>query len=157
LPTENIDTLKDLLERRADPQTRIVQGRAEAAGRNRPLLCECRRLGIIERMPPAEIDKLSSREQLRERSKRLFGNADRLEVAAAVAKSSGLVHAQELSESLRISPPRVRAQLLAFVEAGIMQTLPRSGLVQNYERVDDPFWHEIGTLVDAWSSEQPDA
>lgn len=89
---------------------------------------------------------------LRERSKRLFGNADRLEVANAVAESSGLVHAQELSDQLDISPPRVRAQLLAFVEAGVLQSLPKSGLVQNYERIDDPFWSSIQALMRGWAS-----
>jgi len=91
-----------------------------------------------------------SRAQLRQRSKRLFGNADRLEVALAVAESSGLVHAQELADRLRISPPRVRAQLLAFVEAGVMRVLPRDGLRQNYERIDDPFWSMITDLVPRW-------
>lgn len=91
-----------------------------------------------------------AREQLRQRSKRLFGNADRLEVALAVAESSGLVHAQELADRLRMSPPRVRAQLLAFVEAGVMLVLPRNGLIQNYERIDDPFWELVRELVPRW-------
>jgi DNA-binding transcriptional ArsR family regulator len=96
-----------------------------------------------------------SRARLRQRSKRLFGNADRLEVALAVAESSGLVHAQELADRLGISPPRVRAQLLAFVDAGVMQTLPRSGLLQNYERLDDPFWAFVGELIRTWGSSSP--
>lgn len=88
--------------------------------------------------------------QLRNRSKRLYGNADRLQVAYAVATSSGLVHAQELADVLSISPPRVRTQLLAFVNAGVMTLLPRSGHVQNYERVDDPFWSATVSLLEAW-------
>jgi hypothetical protein len=92
-----------------------------------------------------------SRTDIRRRSKRLFGNADRLEVALAVAESSGLVHAQELADRLGISPPRVRAQLLAFVDADLMRVLPRSGLVQNYERIEDPFWEFVGQLVHTWS------
>jgi hypothetical protein len=74
------------------------------------------------------------------RRKRLFGNADRLQVAYAVAVSSGVVHAQELSDALSISPPRVRAQLLLFAESEMMHVLPRSGHTQNYERIDDAFW-----------------
>jgi hypothetical protein len=87
---------------------------------------------------------------VRERSKRLFGNADRLEVAVAVAESSGLVHAQELAVSLGMSPPRVRTQLLAFVAAGVMRSLPRSGQLQNYERIDDPFWALVREFVQTW-------
>ena len=93
----------------------------------------------------------ASRDRLRRRSKQLFGNADRLEVAAAVAHSeSGVVHAQELATALGISPPRVRAQLLVFVEAGVMTMLPRSTNIVNYERVPDPFWNMILEIVDGW-------
>jgi hypothetical protein len=88
--------------------------------------------------------------RLRNRSKRLYGNADRLQVAYAVAKSPGVVHAQELADALLISPPRVRAQLLAFVEAEVMLTLPRSGHIQNYERLDDAFWPSTVAQVEAF-------
>jgi DNA-binding transcriptional ArsR family regulator len=94
------------------------------------------------------------RQYLRDRSKKLFGNADRLEVAYAIAESSGLVHAQELSETLGISPPRVRTQLLAHVDAGLMRELPLVRQVKNYERVDDPYWPHIQQLVDAWSRDE---
>jgi len=87
--------------------------------------------------------------RLRDRSKRLYGNADRLQVAYAVAESPGVVHAQELAEALSISPPRVRAQLLAFVEAGVMRALPRNGHIQNYERLHDPFWESTVLLLEA--------
>jgi len=97
--------------------------------------------------------KTNVRVRLRKRSKRLFGNADRLEVAVAIAQSSGLVHAQELADRLNISPPRVRAQLLTFVEDGMMRSLPRDGLVQNYERLENPFWRSISQLVLAWEQE----
>jgi hypothetical protein len=100
---------------------------------------------------PRNPNSPDKRSDVRDRSKRLFGNADRLEVAFAVAESSGLVHAQELAEQLGISPPRVRAQLLAFVGAGVMRNLPRNGLLQNYERIDDQFWVSIKTLMDNWT------
>jgi len=88
---------------------------------------------------------------VRSRSKLIFGNADRLQVANAVARSSsGVVHAQELSERLGISPPRVRAQLLAFVEAELMTLLPRHGLTQDYERRDDPFWPAVRSVYEHW-------
>jgi hypothetical protein len=60
------------------------------------------------------------------------------------------VHAQELADRLAISPPRVRAQLLAFVDAGVMLVLPRTGQVQNYERLADPFWESVIQLVRGW-------
>jgi hypothetical protein len=92
--------------------------------------------------------------RLRGRSKQLFGNADRLQVAAAVARtSSGVVHAQELSNRLGISPPRVRTQLLAFVAADLMIALPREGNIQSYERVDDEFWDMAAGLVDRWGDD----
>jgi DNA-binding transcriptional ArsR family regulator len=92
-----------------------------------------------------------NRQRLRVRSKAVFGNADRLEVASAVARSSsGVVHAQELSQQLGISPPRVRAQLLALVEADLMTLLPRSGLTQDYERRDDPFWAAMRSVYEHW-------
>jgi DNA-binding transcriptional ArsR family regulator len=91
------------------------------------------------------------RRRLRDRSKKLFGNADRLEVAYAIAASSGLVHAQELSDRLGITPPRVRTQLLAHVGAGLMTALPVVEQVKNYQRLEDPYWRHIQDLVDAWS------
>jgi DNA-binding transcriptional ArsR family regulator len=99
---------------------------------------------------PLQLDA-PRRKRLRHRSKKLFGNADRLEVAYAIAASSGLVHAQELSDRLGISPPRVRTQLLAHVDAGLMTALPVVEQIKNYERVDDPYWRQIQQLVDAWS------
>jgi hypothetical protein len=91
------------------------------------------------------------RDLLRHRSKVLYGNADRLEVAVAVARSSsGVVHAQELADELRIAAPRVRAQLRAFVEAGVMALLPRHGQTVDYERCADPFWEGIEATVAGW-------
>jgi DNA-binding transcriptional ArsR family regulator len=110
-----------------------------------------RRTETQERLLNAE---QHGRRFLRDRSKKLFGNADRLEVAYAIAESSGLVHAQELSERIGISPPRVRTQLLAHVDAGLMTELPIVGQVKNYERVDDPYWTHIQQLVDAWSPDE---
>jgi hypothetical protein len=92
-----------------------------------------------------------TRAPLRERSRVLFGNADRLEVAIAVARSpSGVVHAQGLGNEVKITPPRVRAQLLAFVEAGVMRQLGRIGQTVDYERIDGPFWRAVELLGEEW-------
>ena len=90
------------------------------------------------------------RARLRRKSKLLFGNADRLEVCYAVTRSSGLVHAQELANELGISPPRVRAQLLALAAADLLDVLPRSGQTQDYERRDSAFWPAIELMVEGW-------
>jgi hypothetical protein len=93
------------------------------------------------------------RDLLRHRSKVLFGNADRLEVAIAVARSSsGVVHAKELANELNIDAPRVRTQLRAFVEAGVMVLLPRHGQTVDYERRPDPFWAGVETIVTEWGA-----
>lgn len=94
------------------------------------------------------------RAKLRERSKKVFGNADRIEVAAAIARSSsGFVNGQELHEELGISPPRVRTQLLALCDGGLLRTIPRAGLKQYYERVDDddPFWTLVEQVAAKWA------
>ena len=106
---------------------------------------------MITYLVAADLDSTTgSRRRLRDRSKTLFGNADRLEVAFAVAQSSGVVHAQELSDQLSISPPRVRTQLLAFCAAGLMEALPRTELKQYYERLDDPFWVAVALVTESW-------
>lgn len=84
-------------------------------------------------------------------SKLLLGNADRLDVAAAVARSSaGVVHAQELGRALDLTPSRVRAQLLAMVDAGVLTLPPRVGRTVDYEREEAPFWDAIRLLDKAW-------
>ncbi|HYV15246.1 MAG TPA: hypothetical protein VE972_04435 [Conexibacter sp.] len=94
----------------------------------------------------------ADRRQLRKRSKVVYGNADRLEVAYAVMQSSSrVVHAQELAQTLGITASRVRAQLLALVDAGLMVMLPRTGQTQDYERLDDPFWDSVSAIVERWS------
>lgn len=102
---------------------------------------------------PTSLNQRDSRAELRRCSKLLFGNADRLEVAVAVAaSSSGVVFAQELADELGISPPRVRTQLLAFTEAEVMTKLPRYDRVQSYERRDHPFWQLALQVGESWDS-----
>ena len=64
-----------------------------------------------------------------------------------------MVHAQELSNELRISPPRVRTQLLAFTEAGLMRLMPLHRQIRQYERLEDPFWELVDQLIDGWDRE----
>jgi len=93
------------------------------------------------------------REQIRQRSKQIFGNLDRLDVAVAVALSEdGVVNATDLSWSLQIANNRVRAQLLALTELGFLQ--PDEGgdsRKRQYLRLDDPFWETCLDLYRRWS------
>jgi hypothetical protein len=101
---------------------------------------------------PTRAVEPSTSVSVRTRSKLVFGNADRLQVAAAVARAaSGVVHAQEISNLVGISPPRVRSQLLALSASGLLRQLPRHGMTVDYERVDDPFWDAVSSLEEAWS------
>ena len=60
-------------------------------------------------------------------SKELFGNQDRLLVAAAVAEAQpGDLFGQALAEVLGIAQGRVGAQLKALVKAGLLVELPRT-------------------------------
>jgi hypothetical protein len=85
----------------------------------------------------------ASRELLREHSKLLFGNRDRLEVAVAVARSEdGLVNATDLTEVLTNWPNnRIRAQLVALAGAGLLQAMSRDGSGRIwYLRTPALFW-----------------
>ncbi len=92
--------------------------------------------------------------RLREQSRLIFGNLDRLEVAVVVGRSaSGVVTASDVVAKTGIERPRVRAQLERFVEAGLAERLPRSTGDQYYQRVESPFW----TLVVAYSDQLEDS
>jgi len=70
--------------------------------------------------------------------------------SAFARSSSGVVHAQALAAELDIAPPRVRAQLLSFVAAGVMRQLARVGQTVDYERIDDPFWKAVLLIAEDW-------
>jgi hypothetical protein len=90
------------------------------------------------------------RDWMRHRSKLLFGNLDRLEVADAIARSpSGMVDATSIADALGIATNRVRAQLLVFAEAGLLEAPPRVGQVRFYMRLADPFWDAVTILADS--------
>jgi hypothetical protein len=95
------------------------------------------------------------RERIRQRSKAMFGNLDRLDVAVAVALSDdGLVNATDLSWDLRIANNRVRAQLLALTELGLLQPAPSSSSTKrHYVRLTNPFWQTCLELYREWAAE----
>lgn len=96
-------------------------------------------------LPPArtapETASSEPREALRLFSKIVFGNRDRLEVAAAIARSrDGFVNATDLQDELGIAQSRIRNQLVAFSEAGLLSAFPSSDLKRWYQRLDSSFW-----------------
>lgn len=89
--------------------------------------------------------------ELQRQSKLLFGNQDRLLVAAAVALADrGSLYASALAELAGISEVRVGAQLRHFVDAGLLVKLPKVGGERRvyYARVDSPLWTLCAALKD---------
>jgi hypothetical protein len=98
-------------------------------------------------------DVTREREILREHSKQLFGNLDRLEVAVAVA-TSGLeaVNATDLTAALPGWPNnRIRAQLVALAKADLLKILPRDGSGRVwYVRQPALLWDACLELYERW-------
>jgi hypothetical protein len=94
----------------------------------------------------------TERERVREMSKLMFGNADRLDVAIAVASApDGVVSATDLQWKLQLANNRVGAQLRVLQRAGLLQEAPVSGprRMRMFVRVESPFWD----LCRAWYAE----
>jgi hypothetical protein len=109
---------------------------------------------VENNLPPTPWDlPRAIREQLRASSKTLLGNRDRLEVAVAIAFSpDGIVNAADLSEQLQMANNRVRANLLAFAEAGLLEALPRAAGSGRrwFTRTSSPFWVMCMDLYNDW-------
>ena len=76
-------------------------------------------------------------------SKVLFGNQDRLIVAAAVAEAEpGSIYARSLAKEIGISDNRVSPQLHHLEAAGLLTRLPKlgGGPTVHYERRESTFW-----------------
>lgn len=99
------------------------------------------------------ISEETERDRLRERSKQLFGNRDRLEIALAVARSEdGTVNATDLARALEGWPNnRIRAQLVALSNAGLLSAMPRDGSGRIwYVREPALFWKACIELEERW-------
>jgi hypothetical protein len=92
------------------------------------------------------------REHLRARSKALFGNRDRLEVAVAITLSpDGAVNATDLAKVTGLANNRVRNQLLVMAAAGLLAEMPPGGEHKRwYVRQDSPFWQACLDLYEKW-------
>lgn len=95
-------------------------------------------------------DRTGERRRL---SKLLFGNADRLQAAAAVSRAEpGDLYARALADALRWPDGRVQKQLKQFEEAGILVALPSVGGERRvyYERKASVFWDYADALEREW-------
>lgn len=92
-------------------------------------------------------------EEMRRRSKALFGNRDRLAVIAGVSQTDQAVCAADLEKRLGLANNRVRAQLLALAEAGLLIAMPKTPTerTQWYQRVSSPVWEMCDALYEDWS------
>ncbi len=80
---------------------------------------------------------------VRERSKRLFGNKDRLEVAVAIKRVAlGKVSATDLGRDVDMAVNRIRAQLLALEALGLLAKTGDEDGKRMFQRTndDDRFW-----------------
>lgn len=91
---------------------------------------------------------------LREHSKRMFGNRDRLEVAVAITRvERGRVNATDLHRELDVAVNRIRSQLLVMVDMRLLQQVGVEHGKHMFEVCDrnDPFWnfavHECKTVM----------
>jgi DNA-binding MarR family transcriptional regulator len=81
--------------------------------------------------------------RVQDASKTLFGNQDRLVVAAAVAEAEpGTIYGQSVAAALRLSDNRVGPQLARLEEAGLLVRLPKVGGERRvyFERRESAFW-----------------
>lgn len=80
---------------------------------------------------------------LRDHSKRMFGNQDRLEVAVAVTRVQlGKVNATDLHRDIDVAVNRIRAQLLVLESLRLLRRTGSEDGKRMFQRVDDqdPFW-----------------
>jgi hypothetical protein len=93
-------------------------------------------------------------DQARALSKALFGNQDRIDVVMAITHSEdGVVNATDLAEKTGLINSRVRAQLLALVDAKLLDEVPPTGQDRKrwYVRRDSSFWQACLDLYDKWT------
>lgn len=105
-------------------------------------------------MHPAELDD-ATRERVRQKSKVLFGSSDRLLVAIAIALApDGVVNATDLQWDLKLAANRVRTQLLALAELGLLVEGPSGENGRRmFVRVSNPFWDVCVERYSSWTTE----
>jgi hypothetical protein len=91
--------------------------------------------------------------EVRKASKRLFGNADRLEVAAAVADAAtGEIYEKHLAGVTGLDASRVGTQLRQLASVGLLKPLPKtSDRRQRYRRRESSYWKASTDLLGEFS------
>jgi DNA-binding MarR family transcriptional regulator len=93
----------------------------------------------------------ASFEEAQRISRVLFGNQDRLAVAAAIAVAEpGSIYGRSLAAQIGITDNRVGPQLKALAEAGLLVRLPQVGgeRIVYYERAESVFWNLVARLAE---------
>jgi hypothetical protein len=83
---------------------------------------------------------------VREHSKRMFGNQDRLEVAVAITRVElGKVNATDLHRDIDVAVNRIRTQLLVLESLGLLAKIGDEDGKRMFERLDrdDRFWEFV--------------
>jgi hypothetical protein len=99
-----------------------------------------------------EYDAEVGLQRARAASRLLFGNQDRLEVAAAVGRAEvGGVYAQAIALTTGLHSGRVGKQLAVLSDAGLLVRMPTVGGGRRvyYERRESPFWDFAAHFLEA--------
>jgi hypothetical protein len=94
------------------------------------------------------------RSEARRTAKLLFGNAHRLEIAAAIARAqTDIVTASTIATELAIPLNLVSEQLKSFVKAGVLADVPgvEGQRFRYFRRIDDPYWEATSNVLSRWS------
>jgi hypothetical protein len=96
------------------------------------------------------------REVVRDRSKLLFGNRDKLEVLSAIGGlTDQALCAADIESRVGLANNRVRAQLIILAKLGLLIALPRGRgeRIQWYQRVPSPLWSASAALYEEWGQQ----
>ena len=86
---------------------------------------------------------------LRDKSKRLYGNRYRLEVAVAVGRAAETFYLAEIARKIGADDPPVRNILLDMVDAGLLRALKgKRGAAKFYERRPSRYWAMAETMLE---------
>ncbi|HEX9776119.1 MAG TPA: hypothetical protein VGB83_11150 [Actinomycetota bacterium] len=89
-------------------------------------------------------------DELRTRSKLLFGNKLRAEIGALIAVAEpGVIYARELAQCLHVADSQVQPELKRLTQAGLLVQMPKPAgqSIQYYERMPHPYWEACRAVV----------
>jgi hypothetical protein len=100
------------------------------------------------------MSEIPQEDLVRARSKRLFGSAYRLEVAAAIGEADpGVVDVPSVTAAIGLPVERytvIRLELENLARAGLVMRLPRprGQRIQEYERLPSQYWAAARTVLE---------